>query len=122
MIRHLGALATLMLVGLVIWMGCDLAIRGASGASLEYLVEAPRDLGRAGGIGPILISTGVVVVLATALAVLVSLPTAIVYTELAHTTGYRRIVYAVLDVGVGVPRIVWGLFVRPNKADAFSGR
>ncbi len=110
MIRRLGALATLMLVGLVLWMGCDLAMRGASGLSPSYMVESPRDLGRSGGIGPILMSTGVVVLLATTLAALVSLPTAIAYTELAHSAGSSRFVFVVLDVGVGVPRIVWGLF------------
>ncbi len=110
MIRHLGAVATFLLLALVLWMGGDLVMRGASGFSLAYLIEAPRDMGRAGGIGPVLVSTAVIVSLATLLAGLVSLLTAIAYTELASPSWCRRMVYAVLDIGVGVPRIVWGLF------------
>lgn len=113
MIRHFGALATALLVGLVIWMGCDLALRGASGFSFQYLLAPPTDLGRSGGIGPMLISTAVIVSLATVCASLLSLPCAIAYTELlgpSQWRWFRRFVHATLDLGVGVPRIVWGLF------------
>ncbi len=110
MIRVAGALATLLLVGLVAGLGVDLAVRGAAGFYPGYLVDAPRDLGRAGGIGPLLANTALVVSLAVALATLVSLPAAVVYTELPGPPALRRAVHAVLDVGVGTPRIVWGLF------------
>ncbi len=115
MIRHLGAVATLLLLGLVLWMGADLAIRGAPGFSLAYLIEGPRDLGRAGGIGPVLVSTAMIVSLATLLAGLVSLPTAIAYTELATPSWCRHLVYAVLDIGVGVPRICLGVIWRRGR-------
>jgi len=110
MVRRAGALAVVLIVGLVVWMGGDLAIRGAPGFYAGYLVEAPRDLGRAGGVGPLLVNTVLVVTLAVALAALVSLPTAVVAGELAGSPALRRAVAAVLDVGVGVPRVVWGLF------------
>lgn len=98
-----------MLVGLVIWIGCDLFVRGASGFYSGYLLDPPSDLGRAGGIGPILFSTAVIIVWATALAVVISLCTAILYTELLNTPRVKRWLYVVLDIGVGVPRIIWGL-------------
>ena len=105
-----GAITTTLLVGLVVWIGCDLAVRGAGGFYPGYLFENPTDLGRAGGIGPVLISTGVVVSLAVTLAFLVSLPSAIVYVELLGSNWLSSAYQALLDVGVGVPRIVWGLF------------
>ena len=58
------------------------ALRGASGLYGGYLFEAPRDLGRADGIGPLLVSTALIVTLALALAISLSLPTAILYCEL----------------------------------------
>lgn len=109
MVRRLGGLATLLLLGLVLWIGGDLAIRGSDGFYTGYLIDAPRDLGRAGGIGPLLVNTTLIVVLSVALAVLLSLPAAVVYTELASAP-WRRPLRALLDIGVGVPRIVWGLF------------
>jgi phosphate transport system permease protein len=110
MIKIPGIIATLFLSALVAWMGCDLFYRGASGLHAGYLSEAPRNLGRSGGIGPMLANTGIVVGLATLLAALVSLPLAVAYSELAAPAGLRKIVRSALDIGVGVPRIVWGLF------------
>ena len=109
MIRRVGALATLLPVALVGWMGVDLALRGAAGFYPGYLVEGPRDLGRAGGIGPLLVSTALVVTLAVALAAVASLAAAVLATELLGLR-LRGAARALLDVGVGVPRIVWGLF------------
>jgi len=110
MIKLLGIIATLFIPALVVWMGCDLLYRGASGLHAGYLFEAPRNLGRSGGIAPMLASTGIIVGLATFLAALVSLPLAVAYTELEAPAGLRKIVRSALDIGVGVPRIVWGLF------------
>ncbi|MFT4587487.1 MAG: phosphate transport system permease protein, partial [Limisphaerales bacterium] len=70
----------------------------------------PSDLGRSGGIGPMLASTFLIVLLATGLAALVSMPAAVLYTELDSPRWYRRAVSATMDIGIGVPRIVWGLF------------
>lgn len=109
-VKTLGALATLLLVALVVGMGVDLAVRGAEGFYAGYLVDPPQDLGRAGGIGPLLANTALIVVLAVVLASLVSLPAALLYTELVRPPLARRLLHAVLDVGVGTPRIVWGLF------------
>jgi phosphate transport system permease protein len=110
MIKLPGIIATLFITALVVWMGCDLLYRGAAGLHAGYLFEAPRDLGRSGGIAPMLASTGIIVGLATLLAALVSLPLAVAYTELEAPCALRKIVRSALDIGVGVPRIVWGLF------------
>jgi phosphate transport system permease protein len=110
MIKVTGLIATLLLTALVVWMGCDLFYRGAPGWHAGYFFEAPRNLGRSGGIGPMLANTGIVVGLGTLLAALVSLPLAVAYTELPAPRWLCRIVRSTLDIGVGVPRIVWGLF------------
>jgi phosphate transport system permease protein len=61
MIKLPGIIATLFITALVAWMGCDLLYRGAAGLHAGYLFEAPRDLGRSGGIAPMLASTGIIV-------------------------------------------------------------
>lgn len=108
--RWLGLLALLLLVGVVCFMGIDLFVRGFAGFHGQYLFEAPRDLGRSGGIGPMLLSTLVIVVLATLLATLFSLPCAVTYCEMFGPKWFRRFALALLDIGVGTPRVVWGLF------------
>ena len=70
----------------------------------------PPIWGDPGGIGPLLVSTFVLVSLAVILAALVSLPAAVIYTEKLGPKGFNRAVRLLLDVGLGLPRIVWGLF------------
>jgi phosphate transport system permease protein len=110
MIKVTGVIATLLLSSLVVWMGCDLFYRGAAGLNAGYFFETPRNLGRSGGIGPMLANSGIIVGLGTLLAALVSLPLAVAYTELAAPGGLCKVVRSALHIGVGVPRIVWGLF------------
>lgn len=105
-----GLAATLFLIGLTAWMGLDLLSREGRHWSAAYFTEAPRDLGRAGGIAPMLVSTGIVVGLGMLLATLVSLPLALAFTELEPPAPLKSALRAVLEVGVGVPRVVWGLF------------
>ncbi len=109
MIRIAGIISITLIAGVVLAMGIDLFVRGASGFFPGYLFSAPEDLGRAGGIGPMLASTALIVLVSTLIATGFSLPLAIVYTELITQRRFQRIVDAILDIGVGVPRIVWGL-------------
>lgn len=110
MIRVWGCLSTYLIVGLVLFIGVDLIARGAGGFSTAYFLGAPTNLGRSGGIGPVLVSTGVIVLASLALATVFSFATAITYVEMIGPIWFRRLVSAVLDIGVGMPRIVWGLF------------
>ncbi|WP_461534997.1 PstA family ABC transporter permease [Spongorhabdus nitratireducens] len=110
MIKTIGQISVWLLIGLVVWMGVDMAVRGASGFHFGYLFEAPADMGRSGGIATILVSTALIVTLAVVLAVLFSLPAAIIYTEFQRDTRFWRLMHIILDIGVGAPRIVWGLF------------
>ncbi len=110
MIRKAGALATALLVTLTIGIGVDLFVRGATGFRPDYLVSAPRDLGRGGGIGPILVSTGIIVGAATLLATVLSFPAAVFITEIRRPAWFGRFSLITLNIGIGVPRIVWGVF------------
>lgn len=109
-LKVVGIAATFLLIGLVAWMGCDMTVRGMTGFHAGYLFDSPSELGRSGGIGPILVSTAIIVLLGVALATLFSLPAAIIYTELRRPEAFLSAAQVALDIGVGVPRIVWGLF------------
>jgi len=93
----------------LLWILGDLVVRGAGVLSPEFLTEAPRDAGRAGGVGSLIISTLWIV----ALAVLIALPlgffTAVLLAD-HRATRLARFVRGCLDVLNAVPSIVFGLF------------
>jgi phosphate transport system permease protein len=94
-----------------LWLLGDLLWHGLSHISWTFLVSAPQDAGRAGGIGPMIISTGLLVGICMTVAFPVSLGTAIFleeYTRDDHPLG--RFLRSSLDVLAGVPSIVFGLF------------
>jgi len=94
-----------------LWVLGDLFRHGLSHISWTFLVSAPQDAGRAGGIGPIIVSTGLIVGVCMTVAFPISLGTAIFlaeYTRDNHPIG--RLLRGSLDVLAGVPSIVFGLF------------
>lgn len=94
-----------------LWLLIDLLGHGFDRLSWAFLIEAPRDAGRSGGIGPILISTGLILLVALAVAVPLSLSVAVLLAEFTRTDSrFGRTVRRSLDVLAGVPSIVFGLF------------
>lgn len=93
------------------WMLLDLIIQGVGHLSWQFLVAAPENAGRAGGIAPIFVSTLLIVGVAMAVAVPLGLATAVWLSEFTRT-GRRgaRVVHISLDVLAAIPSIVFGLF------------
>lgn len=93
------------------WIVGDLLYKGLGAIDLGFLVQAPQQAGRAGGIGPILISTGLILLVCLAAALPLALGTAILLAEFASgNSWFGRFVRRSLDVLAGVPSIVFGLF------------
>jgi len=93
------------------WLLGDLLRHGLSHISWSFLISAPQNAGRAGGIGPIMVSTGLIVGICMAVTFPIGLGTAIFlaeYTRDDHPVG--RFLRGSLDVLAGVPSIVFGLF------------
>lgn len=89
----------------------DLLRHGAASVSWAFVVEAPRDAGRAGGIAPIIVSTLAILGVCLAASVPLGVGTAILLAEFTRGTGWPgRGVRASLDVLSAVPSIVFGLF------------
>lgn len=104
-------LASLLIIGVFLWLLGDILWRGASRVDWEFLISAPKSAGRSGGIAPIIVSTVLILVVAIAVAFPLGLATAALLSEYARQGGAKvRGVGLSLDVLAGVPSIVFGLF------------
>lgn len=104
-------LAPALITGAFLWLVADIARHGAAELSWGFLLRAPTDAGRGGGIGPILLSTALILGVCLAAAVPVGLATAVLLAEFRDASGrFGRAVGASLDVLAGIPSIVYGLF------------
>jgi phosphate transport system permease protein len=103
--------SALLVTAIFAWILGDLFWNGFGRISWEFLTTEPREFGRAGGIGPILVSTGLILAVAMAVSLPLGLGTAILLAEFTPTDGlFGRLVRRSLDVLSGVPSIVFGLF------------
>lgn len=89
----------------------DLLRNGLAGLSWNYLVSPVAASGRAGGIGPVLVSTLLILLVCLAASVPLGLGTAVLLAEFSDETKRRgRWIRRSLDLLAGVPSIVFGLF------------
>ncbi|MGZ8237847.1 MAG: phosphate ABC transporter permease PstA [Methylobacter sp.] len=104
-------LTAMMVSGVFVWLLSDILIPGLTHLSWAFLAEAPTNAGRSGGIGPIIISTLLILLVAMLTATPLSLATAVLLSEFTqHDSVVGRLVRGSLDVLAGVPSIVFGLF------------
>lgn len=104
--------ATAMFVVAVLgWILFDILLQGASQLSWSFLVSPPEDFGRSGGIGPMVLSTLLILLVTLVVAVPLSVASAIALAE--QTRKKSRFAWTIrrcLDVLAAVPSIVFGLF------------
>lgn len=94
-----------------LWILSDIVWQGAGQLSWEFLTAAPANAGREGGIGPILVSTGLILAVCIAVSIPIGVGTAILLAEFTSTVNlFGRLVRRSLDVLAGIPSIVFGLF------------
>ena len=104
-------ISAVLVVAILIWILADIALQGLSHVSLAFLTEEVEDAGRSGGIGPIILSTFLILAVTLSIAIPLSLATAIALTEqIGQDTWFSRTVRRCLDILAGVPSIVFGLF------------
>lgn len=104
-----GAVASVTAVFL--WIVGDIIRHGVGGLSITFITQAPADFGRAGGIGPILVSTLLLLAVCLAVTIPLGLGSAVLLAEYTvRDRGFGRLVRRSLDVLAGVPSIVFGLF------------
>lgn len=105
---YAAAASVVAVFGLLLF---DLLVQGLGKLSWSFLVDEPSNVGRDGGIGPILVSTLLILSVGLVTAVPLGIGTAIWLAEFTRR-GQRasRLVRLSLDVLAGVPSIVFGLF------------
>jgi len=104
-------LSAALVAAALVWVIGDLVRLGMAHLSLDFLLSVPRDAGRSGGIGPILVSTVLIIGVTLAVALPLGLMAAVWLAE--FTTRGNALGNAIrlsLDVMAGVPSIVFGLF------------
>jgi phosphate transport system permease protein len=88
-----------------------LALDGSGKLDWSFFTTAPSHAGRDGGIGPILVSTAIILIIAMAISLPVGLSTSALLAEQTRKDKlFGRIVRLSLDILAGVPSIVFGLF------------
>lgn len=103
--------AALLVTAVFAWILFDLVRRGAPQLSLAFLIDAPAQAGRAGGIAPILVSTALILLVCLAVSLPIGLGAAVLLAEFTSPEDrFGRAVRRSLDVLAGVPSIVFGLF------------
>ena len=104
-------LAVLLVCAVFSWILFDLVRGGVVHISWDFLTESPRDAGRAGGIGSILVSTLLILLVALVAALPLAWTTAVLLAEYVSVTSrFGVTVRYSLQVLAGVPSIVFGLF------------
>jgi phosphate transport system permease protein len=105
----IGVLAALTLAALLIIIGYIL-FNGLSHINLEFLTEAPRKMGREGGILPVIIGTFMVTGVGVLIATPVGIAAAIYFTEYSKEGKGVAAIRFFTEILAGIPSIIFGLF------------
>jgi ABC-type phosphate transport system permease subunit len=100
-----------LILAAFLWVLLDLIGRGLGQVSWSFILNEPENAGRAGGIGPILVSTLLILLVCLATAVPLAIAVAVFLVEmLPQGTRLGRVVQISLDTLAAVPSVVFGLF------------
>ena len=102
--------AALIVLAILVIILQDIVINGLPALSWEFLTEAPRDLGRAGGIFPAIVGTLYLVAGAILIALPIGVGAAIYLVEYTGESRITRLIRTGVDLLNGTPSIVFGLF------------
>ncbi len=103
--------ATALMLGSFLVILSELLWTGLPLITPYFLLHAPQDAGREGGVGSILVSTLLVLLVCLGVSVPIALGTGIMLSEFTpHTSRLGRLTHHSLDVLAGIPSIVFGLF------------
>ena len=102
-----AAVATLLVLLLII---AYILVEGLPRVSLEFLLGSPRQMGRQGGILPMIVGTFALTVVAVLIATPFGVGTAIYLTEYTREGRLTRLIRFGTESLAGVPSIIFGLF------------
>lgn len=99
-----------LVTAVFLWILLDIIWHGAGQISWAFLTTEPQNAGRRGGIGPILVSTLLILGVCMAVSVPIGVGAAVLLAEFTSEGWFASLVRRSLDVLAGVPSIVFGLF------------
>ncbi len=102
--------ATVLTLAVLVFVIVFILSRGLPAISLGFLLDAPREMGKAGGIFPTIIGTLILPLAALVVALPTGVGTAIYLTEYTQPGRTTRIIRFGTDCLAGIPSIIFGLF------------
>ena len=96
--------------GMFVWLVGDVIVNGIGSVTPEFLTSSPERFGTEGGIFPMIFSTVLVLLVALAVAVPLSVATALYLSEFSRGSILSAVVERSLIILASVPSIVFGLF------------
>jgi len=105
----LWALAAIT-IGVLLFIIVYILIHGLPHISWGFLTESPENMGRKGGIFPMIVGTLMVAGLAVAIAAPIGVATAVYLTEYTREGRMTAVIRFGADCLAGIPSIIFGLF------------
>lgn len=105
----LGA-ATLLTLAVLVFIIFFVLEKGLPAVSLGFLLDNPRDMGRAGGIYPTLVGTLLLSLLTIGIALPLGVGTAVYLSEYTQESRATRAIRFGTDCLAAIPSIIFGLF------------
>lgn len=102
--------ATLLTLAILIFVITFVLSKGLPVINLDFLLQNPREMGKAGGIFPTLVGTAILPLLATAIALPLGVGTSVYLTEYTVENRATRTIRFGTDCLAGIPSIIFGLF------------
>jgi phosphate transport system permease protein len=113
--------SALAVIAAVVCVLGPVVIHGWSGISPSFWTASPTDAGRGGGIGPIVVSTVLILMVCMTVAVPLGVGTAVFIAESGKANSLPvRALQRGIDVLAGVPSIIFGLFGNALFCRAFG--
>ncbi|OQW32353.1 MAG: phosphate ABC transporter, permease protein PstA [Nitrospira sp. SG-bin2] len=107
----LGWSAAALVTATFCWLLGDILWHGLPHVSWTFVTASPRDAGREGGIGPILVSSMLILGVCLGVSLPIGVGTAVLLAEFTTDDSlFGRLIRRSLDTLAGVPSIVFGLF------------
>lgn len=103
-------LAAAVTLGILVLILAFILWKGVPHLSLEFLTEAPREMGKEGGIFPVIVGTAYVTLTAVLIAAPLGVAAAVYFSEYARKGALLRIIRFLTEVLAGIPSIIFGLF------------
>jgi phosphate transport system permease protein len=104
------AAATMLTLAVLVYVIVFILRRGLPVVTWRFLMEEPRDMGRAGGIFPTLVGTVLLPLLAVGIALPLGVGAAVYLAEYTLETRATRVIRFGTDCLAGIPSIIFGLF------------